>query len=27
VYNLVAKYRIKWFGSRACQVPAAGAKR
>jgi predicted DCC family thiol-disulfide oxidoreductase YuxK len=21
-YNVVAKYRIKWFGSRACQIPS-----
>ena len=21
-YNVVAKYRIKWFGSRACQISA-----
>lgn len=21
-YGIVAKYRIKWFGSRACQLPA-----
>ena len=20
-YRIVAKYRIKWFGSRACQIP------
>ena len=24
VYGVVAKYRIKWFGSRACQIPAKG---
>jgi predicted DCC family thiol-disulfide oxidoreductase YuxK len=22
VYNIVAKYRLKWFGTRVCQVPA-----
>jgi predicted DCC family thiol-disulfide oxidoreductase YuxK len=21
VYDLIAKYRIKWFGSRSCQIP------
>jgi predicted DCC family thiol-disulfide oxidoreductase YuxK len=22
VYNVVAKYRTRWFGTRACQIPA-----
>jgi len=25
IYGIVAKYRIKWFGSRACQIPAKPA--
>jgi predicted DCC family thiol-disulfide oxidoreductase YuxK len=24
VYGVVAKYRYKWFGTRACQVPGVG---
>jgi len=24
-YGIVAKYRLKWFGTRACQVPAKPA--
>ena len=26
-YRVVAKYRIKWFGSRECQIPATTAKK
>ncbi|CAN5579536.1 hypothetical protein BH11ARM1_BH11ARM1_10880 [soil metagenome] len=25
-YSIVAKYRIKWFGSRTCQIPAHSKK-
>jgi predicted DCC family thiol-disulfide oxidoreductase YuxK len=25
-YGVVAKYRIKWFGSRACEVPSASGR-